>query len=191
ILDMVCKEINEKTSLSLQYQTIKEGRHIKQIQFEFWDKGKTSHSPIRTQSTLSKPKSPTKILTVDDLSFAQLKAFQLLTRYGIKIQLALDMVAKVQSSEIIGFQDWYFEEVIQIFESKTNQTIAAAKTGALVNWFLKKQIFEQGDHFAVIMERLQQRKKTLQTENNIAWDNRLLAKEMTAEMFRKLIHTKS
>ena len=61
-------------------------------------------------------KSITQKLTVETLSFAQLKAFQLLTRYGVNIPLVLDMVAKVQSSEIIGFQSWYFEEVIQIFE---------------------------------------------------------------------------
>ena len=97
------------------------------------------------------------------------------------------MVAKVQSSEIIGFQDWYFEEVIQIFESKTNQTTAAAKTGALVNWFLKKRFFEQGDHFAVIMERLQGRKKQLQLENTVAWDNRLLAKGKTAKVFKRML----
>lgn len=186
ILDMVCKEINEKTTLSLSYQTIKEGRQIKQIQFEFWEKGKVHHSSIRTPPTPAKAKAPFKKLVVEDLSFAQLKAFQLLTRYGIKIDIALDMVAKVQGSEIIGFQDWYFEEVIQIFETKTNQTTAAAKTGTLVNWFLKKRIFEQGDHFAVIMERLQGRKKQLQVDNATAWENRLLAREITASAFRKM-----
>ncbi len=190
ILDVICKEINEKTSLSLHYQTIKEGRLIKQIQFEFSEKGKVRHSPMQSQPALSKQSTPYKKLTVDELSFAQLKAFQLLTRYGIKIQLALDMVAKVQGSEIIGFQDWYFEEVIRIFESKTNQTTVAAKTGTLVNWFLKKRIFEQGDHFAVIMECLQQRKKQLQNDKPTAWENRLIAKTMPAEEFRLIIQQK-
>ncbi len=70
---------------------------------------KSQHYP-----TLSK--TATKKIVVEDLNFTQLKAFQLLIQYDVKIQLALDMVAKVQSSEIIGFQDWYFEEVIQIFD---------------------------------------------------------------------------
>lgn len=194
ILDGICKEINQKTSLSVNYHPIKEGRQIKSIQFEFWEKRKvvanaTSKTNVKKQHspTLSKPSSQKQ--TVEDLSFAGLKAFQLLTRYGVKIPLALDMVAKVQGSEIIGFQDWYFEEVIRIFESKTNQTTAAAKTGTLVNWFLKKRIFEQGDHFAVIMERLQGRKKQLQQENNVAWENRLLAKKLTAEEFRTILHS--
>jgi len=191
ILDMICKEINEKTSLSLHYHTIKEGRHIKQINFEFSEKGKVSHSHTRTQPTLSKQNTTFKKLTFDDLSFAQLKAFQLLTRYGIEVQLTLDMVGKAQSSEMKGFEDWYFEEIIQIFENKTNQTTPSAKTGTLVNWYLKKKIFEQGDHFAVIMERLQQRKKQLQNENSTAWDNRILAKTMSAEKFRLIIQQKS
>ena len=97
------------------------------------------------------------------------------------------MLSSCKGSEILGFEDWYFEEMIQIFESKTNQTTPNARTGTLVNWYLKKKIFEQGDHFAVIMERLQQRKKQLQNDNLTAWENRLLAKELTAEKFRLII----
>ncbi|MFK7980394.1 MAG: replication initiation protein [Saprospiraceae bacterium] len=186
VLEVVESEINQKTGIALQYRVLKEGRKVKSIQFEFWEKRSVTCST--SQNTPSKITS--KKLTVEELSFAELKAFQLLIRYGVKIQLALDMVAKVQSSEIIGFQDWYFEEVIQIFETKTNQTTAAAKTGTLVNWFLKKQIFEQGDHFAVIMERLQDRKKQLQEKNIVAWDNRILAKGLVAGEFRKLLQTK-
>jgi len=188
VLEVIKQEINQKTSLALEYRVLKEGRKVKAIQFKFWEKKGKQHSTSNLNSnspTLSKKKY--KKLTVDELSFAQLKAFQLITRYGIKIQLALDMVAKVQGSEIIGFQDWYFEEVISIFESKTNQTSTAAKAGTLVNWFLKKQIFEQGDHFAVIMEQLQKRKKKLQTGNVIAWENRLLARQKTAIQFRGLL----
>jgi hypothetical protein len=181
VLDVIHRELNEKTTITFKYIPLKEGRKVKFIQFEFSGKRKKAPSP-----TLSKPKI-TKKLTIDILSFAQLKAFQLLTQYGVTIPLALDMVAKVQSSEMIGFQDWYFEEVIRIFETKTNQTTAAAKTGTLVNWFLKKRIFEQGDHFAAIMEKLQQRKKQLQKNSSIAWENRILAKGISAKDFRSMV----
>ena len=116
-----------------------------------------------------------------------MKALKILTNYRVTQELALEMIARAKGSELKGFEDWYFEEVIQIFESKTNQTTADAKTGTLVNWYLKKKIFEQGDHFAVIMERLQQRKKQLQSDKPSAWDNRILAKKMPAETFRNLI----
>ena len=195
VLEVIENEINQKTGIALQYRVLKEGRKVKSIQLEFWEKSKTIGNSIAKENCKKAPiptpsKTICKKLTVEELSFAGLKAFQSLTRYGIKIQLALDMVAKVQGSEIIGFQDWYFEEVIQIFESKTNQTSATAKTGTLVNWFLKKQIFEQGDHFAVIMERLQQRKKQLKNAHTTAWENRLFAKTMSANQFRMLIQQK-
>ena len=118
-----------------------------------------------------------------------MKALKILTNYQITQELALEMINRAKGSEITGFEDWYFEEIIQIFESKTNQKTAAAKTGTLVNWYLKKKIFDQGDHFAVIMERLQRRKKQLQNEQGTAWDNRLLAKGKSAESFRTLLQS--
>ena len=98
------------------------------------------------------------------------------------------MLSRVGGSEINGFEDWYFEEVISIFESKTKQEGEAAKAGTLVNWFLKKKIFEQGDMFAKIMERLQTRKKKLQQKRRDAWENRLLARDMTSEEFKRNYH---
>ena len=136
--------------------------------------------------TKSPPTLSTK-LNLNDLRFAQLKALKILINYRVTQELALEMIARALGSEIKGFEDWYFEEIIQIFESKTNQKTGTAKTGTLVNWYLKKKIFEQGDHFAVIMERLQGRKKQLQQDNNLVWENRLLAKERSAEEFRRLV----
>jgi heterodisulfide reductase subunit C len=57
--------------------------------------------------------------------------------------------------------------------------------GVLVNWFLKLKVFEQGDHFAKIMETLAARKKALEKSNVSAWENRLLARNMTAGAFRE------
>jgi len=85
----------------------------------------------------------------------------------------------------MGLMNWYFSEVIDIFELKTNQQVEGAKAGTLVIWFLKKKVFEQGDHFAKIMENLQAKKKQLQTKNSDKWDNRMLAKDITAKKFRK------
>jgi len=149
------------------------------LEFEIKDKKNitNNHSPILSQSKLN----------INTLRFAQVKALKILTDYRITQELALEMINRALGSEIQGFEDWYFEEVIRIFERKTNQTTTTAKTGTLVNWFIKKKIFEQGDHFAVIMEQLQQRKKQLQSKNITAWENRLLAKTMSATGFRTLI----
>jgi len=182
VIDLAVKEINQHTNIKVDFKVIKKNGQVFSLEFEIKDKKNKvdKHSP-----------TPPSKLNLDILSFAQVKALKILTNYRVTQELALEMINRVKGSELKGFEDWYFEEVIQIFESKTNQKTASAKTGTLVNWYLKKKIFEQGDHFAVIMERLQRRKKQLQNEQETAWDNRILAKELTAKKFKDLIQSKS
>ena len=158
----------------MKYIPKKTGYSVTDIEFEFWDKGKRAQKPNKKGA-----------IDFDALTFAQLKAFDRLVAYGVNDGIALEMLSKVKSSEIKGFEDWYFSEVIDIFELKTNQQAEGAKAGTLVIWFLKKKVFEQGDHFAKIMENLQAKKKQLQTKNSDKWDNRMLAKDITAKKFRK------
>jgi len=87
----------------------------------------------------------------------------------------------VKGSEFVGFEDWYFEEVIKIFSKKGKRGV-----GAFVKWYLEKKVFEQGDQFAKIMEAIQTRKKQLQHKNSDAWDNRLVAKGMTWQEFETM-----
>jgi len=174
VIEILKKEINKHTSVSLNYKPLKKGRRVYAIEFEFWD-----NSQRTTKS------SQKEALKFESLTYAQLKAFDLLVARGVNDGIVLEMLSKVRGSEIKGFEDWYFMEVIRIFEAKTNQQAEGAKAGTLVIWFLKKKIFEQGDHFAKIMEQLQERKKLLQKEQPEAWDNRFLAKEMTSAAFKK------
>ena len=95
------------------------------------------------------------------------------------------MISKIINPEVDGFEDWYFEAVLRIFEAKTNQEDGPAKAGTLVTWFLKLRVFEQDDMLAKIMENIQERKKQLRLSNLEAWDNRMVAKKMTAANFRK------
>jgi len=176
ILEVMQKEINKHTSIGLKYKPYKEGRKVVGVEFEIWD------SKARKKKM---PKLEKGSIKFDALSFAQVKAYDMLVSYGVTDGIALEMLSKLDGSEIAGFEDWYFAEVIRIFESKTNQATEGAKAGTLVIWFLKKKIFEQGDHFATVMERLQARKKKLQTERLEAWENRLIAKTMTSSEFTK------
>jgi len=178
VIDLAIKEINLHTKINVGFRVIKKNGQVFSLEFEIQDKKNKIGKYITTL--------PQKV-HLNDLSFAQMKALKILMAYKVKQELALEMINRASGSEIKGFEDWYFEEVLQIFESKTNQKTANAKTGVLVNWYLKKKIFAQGDHFAVIMEKLQQRKKKLQQEKSIVWENRLLAKNLTAESFRELL----
>lgn len=179
VLNPLQTEITKHTSISVKWRGIKKGRSTAEIEFEFWDKG-------TPQATVKKV-GPSGALEYEALSYAQMKAFDIMVAYSINDGIALEMLSKVKGSEIKGFEDWYFDEVIKIFESKTNQSEDAAKAGTLVNWFLKKKIFEQGDHFATIMERLQANKKKLQIEKPGNWGNRMIAKDMTAVNFEELV----
>jgi len=173
VLEVMKKEINKHTSIGINYTPYKEGRSVVGIEFEVWDSKKREGF------------TDSSSVDFDNLSFSQTKAYDKLVAYGVTDGIALEMLSKVQGSEISGFEDWYFSEVIAIFESKTNQDNGAAKAGTLVLWFLKKKVFEQGDMFAKLMEALAARKKTLQESDLSAWDNRQLAKDMTAEEFRR------
>ena len=180
VLNTLEEEINKHTSIKVDWKGIRKGRSIAEILFEFSDKGSRKTDPQQ--------KELFEDLAFETLSYAQVKAFDWLVAYGVNDSIALEMLNRVGGSEIKGFEDWYFEEVIKIFEVKTDQPEGPARAGTLVNWFLKKKIFEQGDHFARIMERLQVRKKTLQNKRPDAWDNRLLAKDMTWQAFEKKVN---
>lgn len=169
------KEINEHTSIKVQFKPLKKGRSVVALEFEFWDKGNRT---TRTENEFSD-------LKFEDLSFAQVRGFDKLVAYGVNDGIAMEMLSRVKGSEFRGFEDWYIEECIQIVDKKSNQQSGATKPGVLVNWFLKLKVFEQDDHFARIMEKLQARKKELQNKNEIAWDNRLKARDMTAIDFEK------
>lgn len=167
VLRVVESEINEHTSIRVKVGTKRKGRKVTGINFELWDKG-------------SGAKRSGKVKSVDGLTFAQFKAYNMLCAYGVEDGISLEMVSRVGGSETEGFEDWYFESVLGIFEQKAKEQNA----GVLVNWFLKKKVFDQGDMFAKIMEQLVERKKRLRESDIKAWDNRQLAKGMSAEAFR-------
>ncbi len=183
VLQPLETEISQHTSIKVTWKGIKKGRNVEEIEFEFWDKGSR-------QSTVQQ-KDLFEGLKFEDMSYAQIKAFDRLVAYSVQDNIAIEMIGRVVgASEVDGFEDWYFEEVIKIFEAKTQQVEEDAKAGTIVNWFLKKKIFEQDDHFATIMERLNIRKKDLQNKSPESWDNRLLARTITAQAFLKLLKSK-
>ena len=179
VLELFLREINGLTNIGVEMRMIKKGKTIVALEFEFWDKSKGSNvDSMEGEGSGSQ---------IEDLSFAQQKAFDNLVVYGVNSGIALGLVSKPLGSEILGFEDWYFEECIKVVESKSTAQIEGTKAGIFVNWFLKKKVFEQGDHFAKIMETLSARKKKLEKENPSAWENRLAARGMTAEAFREMV----
>lgn len=176
VLDVLMEEVN-KTTVWVKMTEVRERRKVVAVEFSFGDKEerkKRSENKIPFASALGVP--PTR---------AQELAVQKLVAYGVKDGVAEEMVSKVKGSETKGFEDWYVEEVIRLFETKTNQPDGPARAGTLVKWFLELKVFEQGEHFARIMERLNLRKKKIEQENPVAWTNRLAAKEVPSAEFLK------
>lgn len=183
VLEVISKEVNKQTSIGMKYTSVKEGRSVVGVEFEFWDKA-TKNKALKSVSS-----SQGDLLGVQlaAFNFSQIRAFENLVAYGVNDGIAQQIVGKEFGSEIRGFEDWYFEECIKIVELKSTAQIEGAKPGIFVNWFLKLKVFEQGDQFAKIMEILAARKKALEKSNVKAWENRLVARGMTAEEFRKRI----
>jgi len=177
VVEVIEMEINKHTSIKVAFEEKRQGRKVIGLIFNFSDK---------TNQSLEL-KIADEDVDISKLSYAQLRAFDLLVEYQIKEAIAVEMIGRVGGSEFRGFEDWYFEEVTHIFEGKTKQENQGAKAGTLVKWFLEMKIFEQGDHFSRIIEKLQIRKKKLQRENVTAWGNRLMAKEMTGREFADMV----
>lgn len=172
VLELIQKEINQHTTVNLMEIKYRRNskRQISHITFIFTDK--------REEVAVLKSFVPSEE-DLEKLSRAQLNGYQLLVDFGVEPGIAYrQLLPKVTSSEFKGFEDWYFEEILKIFKSKGKGGV-----GAFVKWGLELKIFEQGDHFARIMEIIQAKKKRLETSNLEAWDNRLKARDMTAKEF--------
>lgn len=182
VLDVIYEEVNEHTNIILHPIRFKRGgRVIAKVVFKFGDRQPAPEG-------LPKGRFPEMEPTVTDLeklTKSQLLAFSKLTDFGVKAGIALwQMLPKVTGSEFSGFEDLYFEEAIAFFTTKTKQKTKAGMAGAFVKWFLELKVFEQGEQFSAIVERLQKRKKKLQAEKGgAAWENRLAARSMTANEF--------
>lgn len=173
VLDILTEEITNETSIKVSYESITQGRKTIGVKFLFHDR-----------KIKSKPKkSLIADLQRDDLSFAQSRAFNLLTETGIHENISLgQIIPKLNNIEWQGFEDVAVELMVKMFNDKAR----AKNGGTFVNWFLKLKIFEQGDNFAKVMEHVQAYKKNLAHNHPERWDNRQTAKNMTAVEFRKL-----
>lgn len=176
VVEVMMKEINNHTSIDVTYTDIRKGRKIVGLNFSFSD----TTNAAKKSADKAHAYEP---LRLDKMSRSQQFAFDKLVAYGVRDGIAMEMLSRILSSEFRGFEDWYFEEVLRIFESKSNASNRPARAGTLVKWFIEKRIFEQGDHFAKIMENLQKRKKKLERDDATAWSNRLRARDMTKDEF--------
>lgn len=196
VLNVVIREVNENSSIfvtEIEKQRNSQ-RRITHVTFVFKDQetehSQTSTIPARTTDSVKKTYGDylPSAEEVGSLSKAKLDAYNHLVDFGIKEGIAFrQIILKIKGSESEGFEDWYIQEAIKIFKTKTTLKSKKAQAGAFVKWYLGEKAFEQGSYFAQIMERMSKRKKRLSTEQ---WRNRKTAMSITAEAFNAL-HSKN
>lgn len=178
VLDTITEEINTYTSIRLlDIEYVRNGnRQVTDLIFVITDKERheqPSHVPTN---------GPTEEELLKTFAKSQIRAYRLLVKRQILPGIAFKQVVPkitAASSEFIGFEDWYVSIVWDIFEEKTNisgERAEEIKAGAFVNWLVRDHVFDQGDMFALIQERLAAKKKRVEAEDPAHWEERLAVK---------------
>ncbi len=180
IITPILKGVNKSgviTITDIQYEKV--GRKIETILFFIQDVKNLTE--LNFQSLTKENKEPTKE-EVEQLTFAQERAYKFLIAKGVYSGIAIrKIIPQMPSNVCDGYEDYFCEEVYKIVVEKSNVKDAEGRASILVDWF-KKDIFSN-DHFSRIIESVHNRKKLLPQENRT---NRELAKTMKANEFRKL-----
>ena len=193
VLLVAKNEINENTSLFIDYDFIKKGRNITDVRIVINEKDDISGDEMEAkylkQGRVGKPtkKSSSKAKIekkIEQLTEAQRRAFNTLAEYGVNMAFALDTVLPmIKGSELIGYEDFFVLFMLAFFEKKTNAKTDKEKVKAFMGWVNNKR-FEEPNLYAQLMEQVVARKKRLKDLERI---NRERAKNITAAEFRKLL----
>ena len=197
VLDKIRDEINEHCpGMLVKYDYIKIRRKITGVTFSIYERktakkllADPSPTPIKE---LQAPKPDFKNYKpsekeIETLSRAKLQAYKLLITFGVFEGITYKQILpKIKGSEFEGFEDFFIEKAILHFEQKAIQnTTKELKASTFVTWWTKNKVFESGEVWADISEKLAKHKKQLQIKSPEAFENRLIAKTMTNAQFEE------
>lgn len=196
VLDKIKDEINENCqNMRVKYDYIKAQRKVTGVSFSISDR-----KPVAEQLEVPKakivPKSKADVRTytpseeeLETLTRAKRQGYKILVEYGIFGGIAYKQILpKIKGSEFEGYEDFFIEKAIQHFEKNAIQnTTKELKASTFVTWWTKNKVFESGDVWADILEKLVKHKKQLQAKNPIAFENRIIAKAMTNAQFEEYV----
>ena len=184
VLDVAREEINEKTSLELDYEYVRRGRRIGEVRIIINEREVPVQPAAATGKAPAKQKRQHQQARIDKLTEAQCRTINLLMEYGLKLPLVLnECLPLVKGSELLGYEDIFFGYLLRFFDQKTNRTEPEARVKALVGW-LRNGRFEEANLYAKLTEQVLRHKKSMPDES---LDNRERAKHMTAIEWRKLL----
>jgi Initiator Replication protein len=198
VLDKIRDEINKNApSMIVNYDYMKTQRKVTGVAFNVTEKKILKLPEPQKQIKAPKTKADVKDFTPDEkalntLTRAKLQGYHILLDYGVFAGIAYKQILpKVKGSEFEGFEDFFIEKAILHFEKNAIQnTTKELKASTFVTWWTKNKVFESGDVWADILEKLVNHKKQMQIKNPITFENRIVAKAMTNAQFDEYIKQK-
>ncbi len=195
VLDKVRDEINQNShTMFVKYDYLKSARKITGITFSIYERKPATLLIDAPTEKERKTKADIKIYTpsekeVDILTRAKLQAYNMLLEFGVFAGIAYKQILpKVRGSEFEGFEDFFIEKAILHFEKNAIQnTTKELKASTFVTWWTKNKVFETGDVWADILEKLVKHKKEMQVKNPLTFENRMIAKTMTNAQFAEYV----
>lgn len=188
ILKVAKKEINEHTSLDIEYTPLKPSRKIIGVEFVIRDKNikETIHlvEAKEVESTTKKAATPPP----SKFTWAQVKAYDLLITFGVDSGIAIkQIIPTIKGTEFIGFEDYFIEEALKHFQKKSRNTKDKNTAAAtFVIWWTQNKSFDVNNPtWSAILEKVIARKKELERGKTESFNNRQMAATMSEEAFKK------
>lgn len=195
VLDKIRDEINTKCpSMIVKYDYLKTRRKITGITFTVYEKKETLVVLDNPKKEPKTPKENIKDYTpsgkeLEILNRSKKKAYEKLVELGVFEGIAYKkIIPTIKGSEFNGYEDIFIEKAILHFEKTAIQTTTKElKASTFVTWWTKNKVFESGEVWADILEKVVNHKKHLQKTNPTAFENRIIAKAMTNVQFEEYI----
>lgn len=186
VISKIMTDINNIGVLNVWYKTVKSGKSVTDLIFYMKD-GKLA-KPQKGKGILDLPDYIPSKEEIETLTKSQLKAYEILTEFGVTKGIAFrQILMKINGSEAKGFEDVFIKKALEYFEKKARKKNA----GTFTKWWTEKKIFDStSDVWTTIMEGVVSYKKKLEREKGEAFQNRMIAKEMTDKAFKVLLQNK-
>lgn len=181
VLNKIRDEVNEQSSsIQVDYAYIKTGKKVTGVLWTITDKKEGTTTKGKKKRVGEEDFMPTQEDTAT-LSRAKLKAFELLVELGVYEGIAFKQILPtIGGSEIDGFEDLFVQKAITYFSKKSKRKDAPT----FVKWWHDLKVFEIGSElWTVITEGVIDDRKRLEKDNPEAFNNRMMAKNMSSSEF--------
>jgi hypothetical protein len=200
-------EINDKNDINFEYEAIRDNprnakSQVVRIRFKIWktesgvgekplalpEPSEKSTKSVQKQFEFDNEYEPSEA-EISTLSRAKLMGYNTLLDYGIYAGIAFKQILpSIKGSTFDGFEDYFVNHALAYFEKNAIlKTTKKLKASTFVKWWLHNRVFDpDSSAWSEICERVILQKKELMDRQINAFENRLLAKDMTDEAFRKI-----